>query len=184
MNSKFITPKIILLVLTFVILSVLSVPIHELGHALVYKLSGYDVSFHFTNAAPINGRETLPSAAAGIAVNLILAVVFLVFYYKSDNIFDFAVSASNINLRIVFYLVSVFRRGMPYDEAFISKVLGIDAKVTIIAIFVIMLLILFALLKRLYERLGKNQADKVSCALAVSTAMAFFIIAFLEEMRL
>jgi len=64
MNSK--TDKFVYYFKYFVVATILNitfVPIHEVGHALIYILEGYKVSFHFTKADPISGIQTLFGAS-------------------------------------------------------------------------------------------------------------------------
>lgn len=58
-------------------INLISVPLHELGHAVVYMAQGYEVVFHLTSADPIGGPSTVLGAAGGVIANLIFGALFL-----------------------------------------------------------------------------------------------------------
>lgn len=126
-------------VLVSILINLLSVSLHESGHAIIYLIQGYRVSFHYTKADPINGVETVLGAAGGVSFNLVFAVLFLILFIKHKNIiFYSAIAANTLFSRIVPGVVFLLIGKAPKDETFIGNSLNINP--LFIEIFIIILL--------------------------------------------
>jgi hypothetical protein len=75
-----VNPSFIRRVWTIVLLSLVSIPLHELGHCMVYKLANIPVHISLQSVRPItrvNGPVAVLGLMAGPAFSLIAAIICL-----------------------------------------------------------------------------------------------------------
>ena len=100
-NKKYL----LFLLITF-LMCLLSVIFHELGHAIIYKIQGFNIDFNLTQANPVSGELTLLGSMGGFLTNLIFALIFLLLFRKYKNILLFSVVfAHTWFARIFIYLL-------------------------------------------------------------------------------
>ena len=64
-------------ILMSVIINILSVTLHESGHAFIYVLQGYNVYFHFAHADPISGVNTLLGSSGGLIFTILSIIIVI-----------------------------------------------------------------------------------------------------------
>jgi hypothetical protein len=86
-----------------VFLSLISIPLHELGHYVVYKFAQIPVHITFQSVRPItsiSGPTAMLGLAGGPAFSLIAAVACLVIPTQRDRFFWITAAFTNATLRL------------------------------------------------------------------------------------
>ena len=109
-------------VFIIVLLSLVSIPLHELGHYTVYKLANIPVHVTFQSVrpiAPIRGPVAELGLVAGPAFSLIAAVVCLLIARHRPVFFWPTAAFTNATIRLLpctMDLLRVFQGGMPFSD--------------------------------------------------------------------
>ena len=105
-----------------VLLSLVSIPLHELGHYTVYKLANIPVHVTFQSVrpiAPIRGPVAELGLVAGPAFSLIAAVVCLLIARHRPGFFWPTAAFTNATIRLLpctMDLLRVFQGGTPFSD--------------------------------------------------------------------
>lgn len=165
------------------IFNIVFVPIHEMGHALIYILEGYEVSFHFTKADPVSGIQTLFGASGGLLVNILFACLFLILFYKHKNIIYFAGVISNtLFTRIILDIIKLPKGIIPEDETFIANSLNISPFLVAVAVMIVLTIILIVATTTLIRSL-KDKSKLVLVLSFLSCIVGLFVVTFIESAR-
>jgi hypothetical protein len=182
MASK--TDKFIYYIKYFIVTTIFNiafVPIHEMGHALIYILEGYKVSFHFTKADPTSGIQTLLGASGGILVNALFACIFLLLFYRYKNITFYAGVISNtLFTRIIMDILKLPKGIIPEDETFIANSLH-SSPLLVAAVVMIVLTTIFILATTILIKSLKSKSKLVLALSFLACIIGLFVVTFLES---
>jgi hypothetical protein len=169
-------------ILVSVVLNLFSVFFHELGHAVLYTLEGYKISFYITHADPISGARSLLGASGGIIFNIILGLVFMLLYFKYNNIYMFCgIAANTLFSRVLMYLLKLPFGGTLNDESYIADMLGIKPQLVMIVFLICMLLILIPSIKELYETNENEKVKQILIYSVLASILSYLIIIPLDS---
>jgi len=174
----------ILFAIKFIVLSILinlfSVPLHELGHAIIYTLQGYKVDFHLTQADPLSGDLTLLGSSGGIIFNLLIGGIFLILFLKYEKIYLYMVIIANTFFpRILLYILR-FGRALK-DESVIAAFLNVKPIFIVIVVVTSMLLLFVPATKKLFEIYDRKNAKFILLYTLISSVLSLFILITLES---
>lgn len=113
-----------------VFLSLISIPLHELGHYIVYKFANIPVHITFQSVRPItsiSGPVAILGLAGGPAVSLIAAIACLLMATQRPGFFWITAAFTNATLRLfpcAMDLLHAIQGKMPFsDEGEIAMML-------------------------------------------------------------
>ncbi|MGB4658519.1 MAG: hypothetical protein WBI07_05025 [Mobilitalea sp.] len=162
-------------------IDLLIVPFHELVHAIVYKMQGYEVIFHFTSAEPINGVNTIFGATVGLGANILFASIFALLFIECKNLYIYAmVVANTLMARIVAYIFALFGLRSLNDEIYIAKTFGVSPTMVYSIGLFVMCLIIGMSTRRLFIEYGKKYSLHIVALSAAACTVAFLIIKYIE----
>ena len=163
-------------------INLITVLLHEIGHAFIYWLQGYSMDFHLTSVEAINGTETILGAAGGILLNIIIASLFLFLFIRYKSIYLFSVVAANtLFVRIIVYILGLLRGIAPTDETFIGDAMSVNPVIIAILGLIIMTSIFISGVKVLIRANKKDYSKLILVMTFISSIVSLFILISLEK---
>lgn len=164
-----------------ILIDLLILPFHEFVHAIVYKMQGYDVIFHFMKADSIGGVPTIFGATAGLGANILFASIFALLFIECKNLYIYAmVVANTLMARIVAYIFAILGFRSLDDEIYIAKTYGVRPIIVYLLGLVVMCIILGMSTRRLFIEYGKKCSIQIITLLALACGIALFITKYIS----
>ncbi len=164
-----------------VVINLLCVSLHEVGHAIVYLLQGYKVAFHFTKADPIDGTETVLGASAGLAVNILFALFFLFLLVKYKSIVFYTIIAANtLFSRLIIGILMMLRGGAFEDETFIGTSIGMSPLLLEVLVLVLLAGIFVIATRTLIIQHSKKYSKYIIILTIIACIVSLAVVAPLD----
>lgn len=164
-----------------ILICISAVILHEIGHAIIYTMQGFNVDFNLTKANPVSGEITLLGSMGGLLSNLIIAIIFLFLYKQYKKILFFVVVFAHTWFsRLFLYLLKLPRGYYPTDEMIIARHFNLHPLIICSIILILFSLILYKAFKILLDIYSKNNLYKILIYSFSASLLSMFVIIPLE----
>jgi hypothetical protein len=174
-----------------VLLAIASIPLHELGHFIVYKLGGCPVRITLQSVRPI-GSVSVPlnllALAAGPAFSLTAAVACLLIAWRRPSFFWVTSAFTNASLRLLPLCIDIVRatqKATPFSDegdVVIAFTTNPAARASLLLGILAVFVALTVLVSRRYS-FEKHRAAKLLGIYLLSVAVGIAVVLVDEVLR-